>query len=203
MREILTKKEYELYKYIKDNKIFNTTYTDLAKRLNVSSIGTIRDRILSLQKKGYLIRSGTLIQLIQEWFILNKDNHTKLKIYDDEIPYNYSEKFFSCPSDSALKLLDLLKEKTIKPIDLRLYLFLCATCEMATQKCPYTVPQIAEKLEIDESNLRKSVYRLQDAKIILVGCADTGAYYIFLSPRFASMAPKLKKDMAERFELYV
>ena len=129
------------------------------------------------------------------------DSRTKLKIYDDEIPYTYQEKFFSCSSSNTLKLLDLLKQKIINLVDLRLYLFLCATCEIATQKCPYTIPKIAKKLGIDESNLRSSVERLQNAEVILIGRVDNEAYILFLNPKFASMAPKLKKDMVENFGL--
>lgn len=65
MREAMTKKEYELYYFIKNNNIYNISYTDLAKKVHANN-SNIRKRILSLQKKGYIIRSGTLIQLLED-----------------------------------------------------------------------------------------------------------------------------------------
>lgn len=65
MREAMTKKEYELYYFIKNNNIYNTNYTDLAKKVNANA-SNVRKRILSLQEKGYLNRSGTLIKLLED-----------------------------------------------------------------------------------------------------------------------------------------
>lgn len=65
MREAMTKKEYELYYFIKNNNIYNISYIDLAKKVNANN-SNIRKRILSLQKKGYIIRNGTLIQLLED-----------------------------------------------------------------------------------------------------------------------------------------
>lgn len=64
MREPMTKKEYELYYFIKNNNITNIAYIDLAKKINANA-SNVRKRILSLQEKGYLIRSGTLIELLE------------------------------------------------------------------------------------------------------------------------------------------
>lgn len=64
MREALTKKEHEMYMYIDENKVDNCTYTDLARKMNID-VSLVRKRILSLQAKGYLFRSGTLIKLLK------------------------------------------------------------------------------------------------------------------------------------------
>lgn len=65
MREAMTKKEYALYQFIKQNRITNTNYKDLANKIG-EDISNTRKRILSLHNKGYLIRSGTLIQLLED-----------------------------------------------------------------------------------------------------------------------------------------
>ena len=81
MREPMTKKEYELYYYIKNNNITNTSYIDLARRINANASNT-RKRILSLQEKGYLIRSGTLIELIGDSHETDKKYLTVAKWYN-------------------------------------------------------------------------------------------------------------------------
>lgn len=61
-KEALTKKEHEMYMYLEENNITNSTYTALSKRMNIN-VNMVRNRILSLCRKGYLFRSGTLIEL--------------------------------------------------------------------------------------------------------------------------------------------
>lgn len=60
MKPWLTKKEYELYMYLKEKHTLNILVKDLAKILNEDNSDTSR-RLNSLQKKGYILRNLSLI----------------------------------------------------------------------------------------------------------------------------------------------
>lgn len=64
--EIMTKKEYELYKYLKDNNIKDIgSMSILAQAMKVSR-SVINRRVISLENKGYIIRNGNYVQLRRE-----------------------------------------------------------------------------------------------------------------------------------------
>jgi len=63
MRPWLTKGEYELYVYLKGVGQINTSISELARKLNKDKGDTIR-RIHSLERKGYIMRKDTYIQII-------------------------------------------------------------------------------------------------------------------------------------------
>ena len=64
--EIMTKKEYELYKYLKDNNIKDIgSMSILAQAMKVSR-SVINRRVISLENKGYIIRNGNYVQLRKE-----------------------------------------------------------------------------------------------------------------------------------------
>jgi len=65
MREYLTSKEFETYKFLKNLGVYEGTVTDLAKLMNVDK-SNLRKRLIELEKKGYIIRNGTKITLREE-----------------------------------------------------------------------------------------------------------------------------------------
>lgn len=63
MKPWLKKGEYELYQYLKERKCINITITELSKTIN-KDIGDTSRRLHELERKGYLIRNGTYIEIL-------------------------------------------------------------------------------------------------------------------------------------------
>lgn len=64
--EIMTKKEYELYKYLKDNNIKDIGSMGILAQAMKVSRSVINRRVISLENKGYIIRNGNYVQLRKE-----------------------------------------------------------------------------------------------------------------------------------------
>lgn len=62
----MTKKEYELYKYLKDNNIKDIGSMGILAQAMKVSRSVINRRVISLENKGYIIRNGNYVQLRKE-----------------------------------------------------------------------------------------------------------------------------------------
>lgn len=63
MKPWLKKGEYELYQYLKEKKTINMPVTELSRVISKDN-GDTNKRVKELEKKGYIIRNGTYIEVI-------------------------------------------------------------------------------------------------------------------------------------------
>ncbi len=64
-RDILTLREYEIYKFIKKNNGYTGTLTNLAKLIGQDK-SNLRKRIIEIERKQYIIKNGDKITIRKE-----------------------------------------------------------------------------------------------------------------------------------------